>query len=69
MKTEHAIDWRKTAAEIQDDYARLCEQRDTMRAAILQAIATSERISAGADVCDEWALELELMRRAAGGAA
>lgn len=28
MKTEHAIDWRKTAAEIQDDYERVCKERD-----------------------------------------
>ena len=28
MKTEHAIDWRKTASEIQDDYERVCKERD-----------------------------------------
>lgn len=28
MKAEHAIDWRKTAAEIQDDFERVCKERD-----------------------------------------
>jgi hypothetical protein len=28
MKTEHAIDWRKTANEIQADYEAVCQQRD-----------------------------------------
>lgn len=36
-----------------------------MRTALIHAITTSHRISAGADVCDEWALELEAMRQAA----
>lgn len=28
MKTEHAIDWRKTAEEIEADYSALCMDRD-----------------------------------------
>ena len=28
MKTEHAIDWRKTAAEVEADYSALCMDRD-----------------------------------------
>lgn len=35
-----------------------------LRGVIASAIATSERISDGATVCDEWAVELEVMRRA-----
>lgn len=34
MKTEHAIDWSKTAAEIQDDYELACKQRDELLAAV-----------------------------------
>lgn len=32
MKTEHAIDWRKTAAEIEADYAAVSQQRDDLLA-------------------------------------
>jgi hypothetical protein len=38
MKTEHAIDWRKSAAEIQDDFEAVCKQRDELLAA-LQSIS------------------------------
>ena len=33
MKTEHAIDWNKTAAEISADYERIAIQRDELLAA------------------------------------
>lgn len=51
MKASHMIDWGKTAAEIQDDYAAVCQQRD-------DCIATLERIAKGAGGCySEWAAQ------------
>jgi hypothetical protein len=37
MKTEHAIDWRKSAAEIQADFKAACKQRDDLRTALEKA--------------------------------
>ena len=30
MRTEHAIDWSRTAQEIQDGYEAVCKQRDEL---------------------------------------
>ena len=46
MKTEHSIDWRKTAAEIQADYEAVCQQRDEHRdgrLAALEKLAITEK--------------------------
>lgn len=34
MNADHMIDWKKTAAEIQDDYAAVCRKRDELLAAL-----------------------------------
>jgi hypothetical protein len=39
MKTEHAIDWRKSAAEIQADFEAVCKQRDELLAALEKVTA------------------------------
>lgn len=64
--SDHAAAFCQGAESQAPLIAQLERQVDAMRSAILHAIATSERISAGADVCDEWALELLALRLAAG---
>ena len=43
MKTEHAIDWRKTAAEIEADYSALCMDRDE-QAERIRALESEVRV-------------------------
>lgn len=64
--SDHAAAFCEGAESQAPLIAQLERQVDAMRSAILHAIATSECISAGADVCDEWALELLALRLAAG---
>ena len=52
LKTEHAIDWRKTAQEIEDQFQAGMIERDRYRSA-LKRIASLER---------EWSVQSEAVR-------
>ena len=52
LKTEHAIDWRKTAQEIEDQFRAGMIERDRYRSA-LERIAALER---------EWSVQSEAVR-------
>ena len=52
METEHAIDWRKSAQEISDDYERMAKMVESQA-------AENARLSA---LCDKWNSECDDMR-------
>ena len=43
MRTEHALDWSKTAQEIEDEYEQMAIERDELRYLLTMARAERDR--------------------------